>query len=411
METQLEDLKNKIKVIGRAMLSLGLQNTHSGNISLRTGNNILITKTGSMKGHLENKDIISVGLDEPKAGIFQASSETGTHKKILRFARSAIHAHSLSATLLSFKSESIIPVDCLGRRFLEKIPVVEFEYPVGSPEMEKEIPTILQSGPAMVVKSHGPFVCGSSLEEAFFTLCILDYSAKILLYLNLLKTRLEEIDNITYPPLSDYIQPGNNQATEDRKLISQFIRTASDVFSLELSPFHTGSLSVKDGREMIYTPALSSPVEIPFDILRISLDEENKDFFTRLHQAVYRYSSAKSALFTHSPWATVQALKLYSQGKDRIIPADAEGSYFYPAVPIISPKEKSETIVANAARYKMVALAGLGVLAIGHTPGYTIHHCSSLKNICFIKTHLELMQQQRVINDITKFLDERGKSW
>lgn len=364
-----------------------------------------------MKGHLNDRDIVLVGLDEPKTGLFQASSETGTHQKILRYAHSAIHAHSLPAILLSFITDKIIPVDCLGRKFLQNIPVVEFKYPVGSPEMEKEIPEILQIRASMMVKSHGPFVRGSSLEEAFFFLCLLDYSAKILLYLNLLDAGFREINNISYPLLPDYSPPENKQATEDRKLIRQFCRTASDVFLLELSPFHTGSLSVRDGGEMIYSPGLSTPDGLTLDILRIGLEEKRKDFFTKLHQAVYRFSSAKSALFSHSPWAMVQALKLFSQGNNRIIPVDAEGSYFYPAVPIVSPTEKAETIVAKAARYKMVVLAGLGVLAIGHTPGYTIHHCSSLKNICFIKTHLELMQQKSLLTDISKFQDERGKSW
>ncbi|MEA2006427.1 MAG: class II aldolase/adducin family protein, partial [Acidobacteriota bacterium] len=79
----MDKTKEQIIKIGRAMLALGLQNTHSGNISIRMGEDMYITKTGSMKGHLEERDIVISGLKEPKFGLFQASSEIGTHQKIL----------------------------------------------------------------------------------------------------------------------------------------------------------------------------------------------------------------------------------------------------------------------------------------------------------------------------------------
>jgi len=149
----MDKTKDRMIKIGIAMLTLGLQNTHSGNISVRVGNEMFITKTGAMKGHLEERDIVLPGLIEPKTGLFQASSETGTHRKILEFAGSAIHAHSLSATLLSYILDSLTPVDVLGKSHLGNVPVVEFEYPVGSKEMEEKIPKILKHHPSSPVLS------------------------------------------------------------------------------------------------------------------------------------------------------------------------------------------------------------------------------------------------------------------
>jgi len=408
-----EEIIQKIKAVGRAMLALGLQNTHSGNISIRWGEDLLITKTGSMKGHLEDRDIILVGLKEPRSGLFQASSETGTHQNILTFSGAAIHAHSLPAVLLSYREQKLHPLDALGRRHLQEIPVVEFEYPVGSPEMEEEIPRCLQHHPAMIVKTHGPFTHGQTIEEAFFRLTVLDYSAKILFWLKLLRTDLQAIAELNYPPLPAYNPPAGDQSTRDKELIGQFKRTAVDTFHLELSPFQTGSLSVRDGQEMLYSSGLATPGGLLQyqEIKRIPLDQRSDDYFIQLHQAVYHHSSAKSAIFTHSPWGMIQALYKWAQGEDRIIPADAEGSYFYPAIGLLPPTTELEKIIQQATRYKMVVLAGLGVLAIGHTPGYVIHHVSSLKNICFILTHLELMQKQGLIKGIDEFLEKRGKDW
>lgn len=397
--------------IGRAMLALDLQNTHCGNISVREGEDFYITKTGSMKGHLEPRDIVQPGLEEPETGLFQSSSETGTHRKILQYAGAATHAHSMSATLLSYIVDVLEPIDALSRAHLGPVPVTAFEYPVGSKEMEDEIPRVLESAPAMIVKTHGPFVRGNTLNEAFYNLCLVDYAAEILLQLHLLGLDIDKIPMLDYPDIGQYIDPDCIKETGDEILIKQFRRTFSDLFTLKLSPFHSGSLSVEDGNEMLYAPAASTPDYMENGILRLPLKSDEENYFRDIHRAVYQYSNARSAIFTHSPWAQVQAFKAVVEGIDRIIPVDAEGGYLYPAIPVIMPDTDMKSIIEKAERYKMVVLAGLGVLSIGHTPGHTIHHCSSLKNICYLKTQLEHMVRARLVDDSGKFLDERGKSW
>lgn len=403
--------KEHIIKIGRAMLALGLQNTHCGNISVREGDEFYITKTGSMKGHLEERDIVLPGLDEPKTGLFQASSETGTHREILRYAKAAMHAHSLPATLISYTTDTIEPLDFLGKSYLRSVPVAAFEYPVGSKEMEEEIPNRLRQASAVVVKTHGPFVRGNSLNEAFFNLCIVDYSSEILLNMAMLGVDRSRVQELHYPHSKVYKEPKDFKATKDGELIRQFKRTASDIFTMKLSPFHTGSLSVEDGNEMLFASAVSSPETFENEIVRKKIEEEEDDFFKNLHRAVYTHSSAKSAILTHSPYAMIQSFCMLSKGMDRIVPIDAEGGYLYPAVPVVLPDTDMKSIIRKAEKYKMVVLAGLGVLAVGHTPGHTIHHVSSLKNICYLKTQLELMERVGVVKDADAYLDERGKKW
>jgi L-fuculose-phosphate aldolase len=407
----MDKTKEHMIKIGWAMLTLGLQNTHCGNISTRVGDEIYITKTGSMKGHLEERDIILPGLNEPKTGLFQASSETGIHREILKHAKAALHAHSLPATLLSFIAEEIVPLDFIGRQYLRSIPVAEFEYPVGSKEMEKKIPGVLRKVSAMIVKTHGPFVRGSSLNEAFFVLCAVHYSSEILLNLRILDVDLIKLPELRYPETGGYKSPEGVKETKDKELVRQFKRTSSDVFTMRLSPFHSGSLSVEDGNEMLYSPCVSSPDYFENEIVREKINEEDDDFFKNMHRSVYRYSSAKSAIFTHSPFAMIQSIKMLSEGGDRIIPIDAEGGYLYPAIPVMLPDADMRTVVEKAERYKMVVLAGMGVLAIGHTPGHTIHHNSSLRNICYLKTQLEIMEKVGAVDDVARYLDERGKNW
>jgi len=411
MNDLIDNTKEDIIKIGRALLALGFQNTHSGNISTRDDNDIYITKTGSMLGHLEKHDIVLPGLHEPKAGLFQSSSETGIHREILKFSKAAIHAHTFPATMLSYSLDEIIPIDCLGQCHIRSVPISEFEYPVGSKEMEEGIPEALKEHPAMIVRAHGPFVRGSSLNEAFFFLSVLDYSSEILLNLANLGFNPTLLRQLAYPQIPVYRDPAGKYATQDKELIKQFKRTSSDLFKLRLSPFHTGSISVSDGNEMLFSRTASTPDYIGTDIERIDIEDNNTGFFEKLHQAVYRYSNAKSAIFTHSPLAMVLAIRAIMNGEDRIIPVDAEGGYLYPAIPVLMPDEDFVDIIKKVSRYKMAALAGLGVLAIGHTPGDTLHHCSSLKNISYMKIQLETMNKSGVIEDIDKFLLEKGKNW
>ncbi len=407
----MKNLKQDMINVGRAMLTLELQNTHSGNISAREKDDMLITKTGSMKGHLQVTDLVNPGIYQPKSGLFQASSETGTHQKILQYAGSAVHAHSLPATLISYYAKDVEPNDILGKTYLGHIPIIEFEYPIGSKEMEEKIPEILRKHPAMIIKTHGPICRGSTVYESFFLMNVVDYSCNILLNMDKLNIPSDKIPGNGYPKITGYSLPSGIKETRDNELIRQFKLVASDMFTLKLSPIHTGSISVRDGKEMLYSPRASSPEYIDNEIFRLKLGQDFEDFFHILHQAVYRHSHSQAAVFTHSPQALIQGFQALWKREDRIIPVDAEGGYLYPAVPVILPDEDMKKIIKKAERYKMVVIAGIGVLALGYTPTHCIHHNSSLKNICILKTELDILEKTKVLEDPDQFIKKRGKEW
>jgi len=409
----LDQVKQEIMRVGRAMLALGFQNTHSGNISVRNGDEMYITKTGSLKGHLAERDICRPGLAEPEYGLFQTSSETGEHRRVLEFAGAMIHAHALQTVLLSYFTDSILPVDVWGRKNLGTVPVLTFAAPIGSPEMEEKIPEALRVRPAMVVKTHGPFVRGATLDEAFFYLCLLENSGGILWQRMQLGIPLETPTTRPIPEglQAEYSLPEAVTEIGDPVLLQQFKRTAHDLFYLKLSPFRTGSLSVRDGDEMIYASHLSVPEYGAFPIRRIRIAPEVEDYLITLHASVYRHSHARAALFTVSPEALIQADSAGCTGSDRIIPVDAEGGHLYPAVPVVSDTMDIRRIVEMAVRYKMVVISGIGVIALGHTPGHVIHHNSSIRTICLLRTGLQVMQRLGAIDDAEAFACERGKSW
>ena len=60
---------------GCDLFNRGLTSSHGGNMSVRMGDRIIITRTGSMLAHLTEKDLIEIGLDKDDSNIMLASSE------------------------------------------------------------------------------------------------------------------------------------------------------------------------------------------------------------------------------------------------------------------------------------------------------------------------------------------------
>ncbi len=169
--------------VGWAAYLAGLENSHSGNMSVRVGNRVLITRRGSMLGFLKEEDIVEIGLYEDDSGISLASSESGVHRAIYRGtdALAILHAHTINAVVLSLVYDEIIPIDVEGSYVTKRVPVLEFEFGSGSKEMEEVLPRYLKDYNIVMVKGHGAFSIGETLEEALFYCHSLENSSKIIL--------------------------------------------------------------------------------------------------------------------------------------------------------------------------------------------------------------------------------------
>ena len=150
--------------VGWAAYVAGLENSHSGNMSIRVGNRVLITRRGSMLGFLKGEDIVDIGLYEDDSGISLASSESGVHRAIYRETDTLaiLHAHTVSAAILSLVYDEIIPIDVEGSYITKRVPVLEFEFGSGSKEMEEVLPRYLKDYNIVMVKGHGAFAIGET---------------------------------------------------------------------------------------------------------------------------------------------------------------------------------------------------------------------------------------------------------
>lgn len=177
-------MKERFFKVGRELGRLGLISSHSGNMSVRTDEGILITRRGAMLACLEDKDLVQAPFVGKAEG---ASTELLVHQALYAHteAKACLHCHPPHAVLLSIYLKEINPIDAEGRHLLGKVPVVEVAESIGSREVAEALPPLMRDHKVVLVRGHGSFAIGEDLEEALMYTSTLESSARIL-YLALL---------------------------------------------------------------------------------------------------------------------------------------------------------------------------------------------------------------------------------
>lgn len=168
--------------IGRDLWTSGAVSSHGGNLSVRDGERVLITRTGSMLGHLGPDDVVETTLTAPGPRDAECSVELVVHRAIYAAtpARAIVHAHALHTIVRSLIEDRIVPVDSESLLRLGEVAVVTAASVVGSPEAAEALARALADKPIAVLRSHGPFAVGATLEEAFMAVSCLEASCAIL---------------------------------------------------------------------------------------------------------------------------------------------------------------------------------------------------------------------------------------
>jgi len=175
----------QFKEIGRDIFLRGLISSHAGNMSARVVDRIYITRRSSMLGKLRQKDVIELELGQDNSQVPMASSELVVHSAIYKntSALAIIHTHPPYATLLSMLQNEIVPVDVEGTYLFTRIPVVTPEQAIGSDESAKLVSKELKDHKIVLIRGHGSFARGKTLEEAFMYTTSLESSAFFLHHL------------------------------------------------------------------------------------------------------------------------------------------------------------------------------------------------------------------------------------
>jgi len=166
----------------------GYVTAHGGNISVREGNSIWITRHATSFEDVKQEDIVRVYVDMPSDNDVMASTEAIVHKEIYKktdnFA--VMHAHPPYAVALSFFYDEIVPPDAEGYYVMKKIPVVGGS--PGSKELAENVSNALLKHLGVIVRGHGVFTASKSIETAYQLICIVEHSSKIFYLMEMMKT-------------------------------------------------------------------------------------------------------------------------------------------------------------------------------------------------------------------------------
>ena len=174
---------DQFQQFGHDLFIMGLTTSHGGNMSVRMGDRIIITRTGAMLAHLTERDLIETGLEGDDSNIMLASSELIVHREIFKntSALAIVHVHPPHAVALSLVEEdAIIPIDSEGSYLLRKVPIVQTETTVGSMDVAKLAAEMLSEYKIFMLRGHGCFSIGPMLEEAYQWCSSLEESCKML---------------------------------------------------------------------------------------------------------------------------------------------------------------------------------------------------------------------------------------
>jgi L-fuculose-phosphate aldolase len=431
-----EEILQMFRSIGRASLAYDIQDSHSGNMALRLrdeagGDQIIITATGSQKGDLDPSQICFLSATETDYGYYKASSETDIHQRILSIegVRASIHAHTKDLAIATLddadkpsRPPDFVPIDPLGFHHLgDHVHVDWVAVPSGSPEMAELIPKRLADHPVTVIQAHGTFARGRTLKEAFFLQCVANNAGAVVRAAKTLDVNIEELRQkvktdagsfFAYPP-DPYAVTGDevNEFPEETEILKEFHKAGARVFESWLSPFHTGSMSVRGVSELLYAPKASMPRDIGGPLLKIPLRPEASDSpELTLHKTIYAETDFQTVMHCYLPEAEAHAHFLYP-GEDapsnRIVPVDAEGSFMYLVIPVVPPKTDWETLIRLLHDYKLVVVRGGGVWAVGNQSlSEVLHHPSSLREICLYR--IGAFEQGL---DLRKMEPKKAKKW
>ena len=179
----------QFQTVGHDLFTKGLVSSHSGNLSIRLGERIIITRRTSRLGCLGEHDLIETGISKNDRNTPLASIELAVHRAIYREtpALAVVHAHPPHAVALSLTETEIVPTDTEGLSIVGGVPVLGWHMKVKAGGLADIIAQALKQHRIVMVHGHGSFAIGQLLEEAHNCTATLEESCQVICLLKSLQ--------------------------------------------------------------------------------------------------------------------------------------------------------------------------------------------------------------------------------
>jgi len=152
-----------------------------GNVSMRSGDGILITPSGRNKGSLTPEDIVKMSMEGKVIGKGKPSVEYKFHVSLYKKredVNAIVHCHPIYCTALAVKGHKIkTGITPEGVILLGDVPTVPYCTP-GSDELVEEVEKIYRSSAALM-ENHGAITLGKTMEDACNRMEELEFQAHL----------------------------------------------------------------------------------------------------------------------------------------------------------------------------------------------------------------------------------------
>ena len=173
---------SQFQAVGHDLFTRGLVSSHGGNLSIRLGERVIITRRGCRLGCLDEHDLIETGISKNDRSTPLASVELAVHRAIYKEtpAQAVVHAHPPHATALSLTETEIVPNCVEGLSTVGQVPVLGWNMEVKPGGLAHIIAEALKRHRIVMVRGHGSFAIGQLLEEAHNYTTALEESCQVI---------------------------------------------------------------------------------------------------------------------------------------------------------------------------------------------------------------------------------------
>lgn len=158
----------------------GLNDSHSGNASVRDGDAAWLTPTGCSGDTLEAADLLRCALGAPPPP--GASLDAPLHLAVYAArpeARAVLHSHGPHTIAMTLGGGDFRPEDFEGRYYFPVVPVLDIPAELYTVRSPGEVAAMLAAHRVCVVRGHGVYAAAESLDLAYKWTCSLESSARI----------------------------------------------------------------------------------------------------------------------------------------------------------------------------------------------------------------------------------------
>ncbi|MGN0014629.1 MAG: class II aldolase/adducin family protein [Candidatus Gastranaerophilaceae bacterium] len=179
-------MKKTIIKFGKMLYDKDLTSATSGNISIKQGNHIFITGTGTALGLLEEKDIVEIDMEGKELYSNQkASSEKFMHVAIYNKRpdiNAIIHCHApFTTAFAACRQELSAPITAENILYFDKIPVADYAMP-SSKELVTNTAKWFELYDTVLMANHGIVAGADNILKAFYKIETAENYAKTFIY-------------------------------------------------------------------------------------------------------------------------------------------------------------------------------------------------------------------------------------